>query len=211
MFAVFLAKQGLKHQSIKGYLSALRHLQIAEGLGDPFLPGAFPRLEYVLKGVKHTPSAQARPPRLPITPPILRRLWGLWSKQAHNPGIVMLWAACCLGFFGFMHSGEFTTASIHEFDPQAMLTPADVSVDSHQSPPNLVRPAEAEQDRPFQGRGKHLHGSYQPAIVSSSSRARLLSHSPANSRSTIHLQGWVIPLQGPPGNTSPPGPAGSEY
>ena len=149
MFAVFLAKQGLKYQSIKGYLSALRHLQIAEGLGDPFLPGAFPRLEYVLKGVKHTPSAQARPPRLPITPPILRRLWGLWSKQAHNPDIVMLWAACCLGFFGFMRSGEFTTASIHEFDPQAMLTPADVSVDSHQSPQILCVRLKQSKTDPF--------------------------------------------------------------
>ena len=58
IFTVFLARQGLKYQSVKGYLSALRHLQIAEGLGDPFLPGAFSRLEYILKGVKHTPSAQ---------------------------------------------------------------------------------------------------------------------------------------------------------
>lgn len=59
-FVVFLANQKLKHQMIKVYLSGLRHLQIAEGLGDLFRPGAFPCLEYVLKGTKQTPSAQSK-------------------------------------------------------------------------------------------------------------------------------------------------------
>ena len=46
---VYLAKQKLKHQTMKVYLSAL--CQIAQRQGDPFLPGPYPHFEYVLKGV----------------------------------------------------------------------------------------------------------------------------------------------------------------
>ena len=46
----------------------------------------------------------------------------------------MLWAACCLGFFGFLRAGEFTVDSIKRFDPSCHLTPADVSVDSREAP-----------------------------------------------------------------------------
>jgi len=93
MYVAYLANQGLKHQTLKCYLAALRHMQIEAGLGNPFIAGSFPRLEYVLKGIKHTPSAQARPPRLPITPPILRGLKSAWAAQAANPDYIMLWAA----------------------------------------------------------------------------------------------------------------------
>ena len=61
-FVVYLANQKLKHQMIRVYLSGLQHLQIIERLGDPFLPGAFSCLEHVLKGIKHTPSAQSKTP-----------------------------------------------------------------------------------------------------------------------------------------------------
>ncbi len=149
MYVAYLANQGLKHQSIKGYLSALRHLQIAELGSNPYAPGVFPRLEYVLKEIKHSPSAQSRSPRLPITPPILLALKQLWSTLAQDPDIVMLWAACCLGFFGFMRAGEFTTPSLSYFDPQAMLAPEDVSVDSHSSPSFICVHLKQSKTDPF--------------------------------------------------------------
>ena len=48
------------------------------------------------------------------------------SLDLSNPDNVMLWAACCLGFFGFLRAGEFATDS--SFDPSA-----DIQVDSSSS------------------------------------------------------------------------------
>ena len=49
----------------------------------------------------------------------------------------MLWAAFCLDFLGFMHSGEFTCPSLQAFTSD-MLSSQDVAVDSHTSPSHLV-------------------------------------------------------------------------
>jgi len=67
MFVTFLAKEGLQHQTIKCYLSAVRYFHIMAGYGDPFCPGAFPLLQYVLRGIKRSPR-QPIQQRLPITP-----------------------------------------------------------------------------------------------------------------------------------------------
>ena len=67
MFAAQLAKEGLTHQTIQSYLSAIRHFHIYSGQGDPFVAAPFPLLQYVLRGIKRSPSHAARQPRLPIT------------------------------------------------------------------------------------------------------------------------------------------------
>ena len=45
-YVAHLAQEGLKHTSIKTYLSAIRHAQILAGQGDPFQT-PFPLLEYM--------------------------------------------------------------------------------------------------------------------------------------------------------------------
>ena len=46
----------------------------------------------------------------------------------------MFRAACCLGFFAFLRSGEFTLPSGMSFDPQFHLLPDDLKVDSLDTP-----------------------------------------------------------------------------
>lgn len=46
----------------------------------------------------------------------------------------MLWAACCLGFFAFMRSGELTLPPGTAFDPSIHLSPSDIAVDDSLNP-----------------------------------------------------------------------------
>lgn len=130
LFASFLAHQGLKSQSISAYLSALRYLQVSNGLDAPCRAN-WPRLQYVLKGIARCQPTSSRQ-RLPITANIMSQILH-HSSTAFPEGIEarLLWAACCLGYFGFMRSGEFThtTGSL----PPAIQA-ADLAVDSHESP-----------------------------------------------------------------------------
>ena len=64
----------------------------------------------------------------------------------------MLWAALLLGFFGFMHSGEFTVPNNSAFDPQCHLTARDIAVDCHQNPTMIRVLLKQSKTDPF-----HLH------------------------------------------------------
>ena len=79
-----------------------------------------------------------RPPtqlRLPFTPHILRHIKSQWAPRAGDPDYVMLWAACCVGFFGFMRAGKFTSRT-GEQSPS--LTAQDMAVDNRANP-SMVR------------------------------------------------------------------------
>ena len=100
-FCAHLANQNLKYRTIKVYLSAVRHMQIAERGDDPFEGRHMARLNYVLRGIKKRQSTQSQGERerLPITPPLLRRIKVVWEEDKAQGDKPMLWAACCLCFF----------------------------------------------------------------------------------------------------------------
>jgi len=127
----FLKLEGLRHQTAKSYLSAVRHLQISYALGDPKM-NSMPRLELVIRGMKRLQAGLPSRPRLPITPDILRRIRTRWEGSQEWDHI-MLWAAMCLCFFGFLRSGE-AVAPDTEFDPSQHLSYNDVAVDNVQHP-----------------------------------------------------------------------------
>ena len=99
-YVACLANSNLKHQTIKCYLSGVRHLQIIGGFGDPF-EQSLPLLEYVLRGIKSDQAKRGTTvrTRLPITPSIMQRLRLVWERDPGNSDHIMLWAACCTCFF----------------------------------------------------------------------------------------------------------------
>ena len=138
-FTAYLAEEGLAPSTIKLYLSAVRHLQVSMGLPDPKM-GDMARLEQVVKGAKREYGKKnpGKKERLPITPDILLQMKEVWNSHPKAFDNIMLWAACCLCYFGFLRSGEITVPSENTYDKSVHLNMADVAVDSITSP-SLVR------------------------------------------------------------------------
>ena len=57
---------------------------------------------------------------------LLQIIQDSFDLQFHDH--VMLWLACCLGFFGFLRAGEFTTNS--SFDPSIHVAVSDIQADA---------------------------------------------------------------------------------
>ena len=125
-FSALLA-DSLTHSSIKVYLSAVRSLHIDNGLPDPLVNCL--QLQRLLRGVKRVQGPASRS-RLPITIDLLKVIQQ--SLDMRDSDHVMLWAACCLGFFGFLRAGEFTVNS--SFDPSVHLSIGDIQADSLVNP-----------------------------------------------------------------------------
>ena len=148
-YIAYLAMAGLAHSTIKCYLSAVRHLHIAEDAGDPGI-SRMPRLEQVLRGVKRTQarSKSKVKERLPITIEILDTLRKFWSdKGSAEAG--MLWATASLCFFGFFRSGELTVPTEAGYEAGAHLGVQDVRVDCLANPQILQVTLRASKTDPF--------------------------------------------------------------
>ncbi len=133
------------YSTVRAYMSAVRHLHLSKGYADPFL--AVPQLDLVFKGVKRLkPSGQDR--RLPITPIVLRDIWEVVQRTPTDYTNIMMWAACCLGYFAFLRCGEFTVND--PFDPGKHLEISDIAVDSYEIPTMIsvfLKQSKTDQDK----------------------------------------------------------------
>ena len=156
-FVSYVARQGLKHRTIKTYLSAIRFLHIRSGYRDPFL-SHMPRLGYTVKGIKRVEAEKGggQRTRLPMTPPLLRRLKNVWEKLSVSHDTRMLWAACCTAFFGFLRAGEMTVPDDGAYDSSVHLSFNDLAIDDSSAPSFVrVRIKQSKTD-PFR-RGVNLY------------------------------------------------------
>ena len=86
------------------------------------------------------------PPNYPID---LTQVKSTWDRKAADPDYVMLWAACCLCFYGFLRAGEMTVQSDSSFDPSVNLVMDDIAIDNPANP-TLVRVSiKASKTDPF--------------------------------------------------------------
>ena len=93
-------------------------------------------MEQVLKGAKreYTRRNPQKKVRLPLIPDILLKMRAVWSREAARFDNIMMWAACCLCYFGFLRSGEVTIPSEAAYDRGVHLNVNDVVVDDIANP-----------------------------------------------------------------------------
>ena len=103
---------GDSDSSIKCYLSAVRHLHIEAGIGDPGIASML-KLEQVLRGIKQSQVVKGRKAqkRKPMSMELLEVLRVSWSKTPGEQDAKMLWAVATLCFLGFLSSGKWTSPS----------------------------------------------------------------------------------------------------
>ena len=143
LFSTWLAKD-LKVASIKVYLSAVRALHIEQGYANPMSDCL--RLQRVLKGIKRCQGASPDT-RLPITPAILRSVFLHLDMTAYDD--VLFWAACCLAYFGFLRSSEFTVPNANAFSPYLHLSVNDITVDRRVDPSQIQVNIKVSKTDPF--------------------------------------------------------------
>ena len=77
-FVAHLSLSSLSYQTVRSYLSAVRHLQIVNNLPDPSL-ASFSRLNFALRGLCWEGPKEWRHTRLPITLDLLLRIYTRFS------------------------------------------------------------------------------------------------------------------------------------
>ena len=149
-FATHLATTNISHATIKVYLSAIRQLHVAQGSLQYFNQQLTPRLQQTLKGIQKTQTATNPPrPRLPITVDIMQDIKHLLLHKPQSYTITMIWAACCLAFFGFLRVSEFTIPAQDQYDQSCHLSFNDVSLDSRDNPQMLKVSIKQSKTDPF--------------------------------------------------------------
>ena len=143
------------HMARLNHTSPLYYGQIRRGLGNPAIH-TMPRAEYVLKGAKKATLVSTRR-RIHVTLPVLRVMKAEWQRNPAPRDEMMLWAATCLCFFGFLRSGEIVCPTEFSFDPQAQLAFSGVVVDDRAAPSALRIHIKESKTDPFrQGVSVHI-------------------------------------------------------
>jgi len=91
-YVAYLANNGLAYQTIKTYLTAIRHIQIAQGLPEPKQYASMPKLKVVEKGVRKIraldkPSSNNTCHSTPDPSIVVSKVKGFHSHNALGSGL----------------------------------------------------------------------------------------------------------------------------
>lgn len=150
LFITHLATEKISYKTIKVYLSAVRHLHVSAGMFSQFSQQLTPRLQLTLKGIQRSQAiCQSSQPRRPVTLQLLQNIHAHLSLQPHCYNNILIWAACCLAFFGFLRVSEFTVPSDNLYDKDCHLSIDDISIDSRDDPRLLKVTIKQSKTDPF--------------------------------------------------------------
>ena len=157
LFVTHLASQNLAYTTIKVYLATVQSAHVAAGKHKIFEEQLTPRLLQVMKGI-YKQTAISNPPRvrLMITTEILKKIGSVLSKASNNYFNKIMWAVCCMAFFGFLHSSKFTVPSQHCYDPNVYFSLSDITLDQRHSPTTVCIHIKQSKTDPFQ-QGAHIY------------------------------------------------------
>ena len=172
------------HSTIRSYISAVRHLHIINGHGDPLTAAL--KLDLTLKGIRRVRIHPSHT-RLPITPLILRSMQAVLTDQFDH---LVLWAASLLGFFGFLRSVEFTVPILDSFDPSSHLSCTDIATDSHLNPTTIRVYIKCSKTDQFH-KGFHIYISKADNdLCSVAAMVSYLAHRPFSPGPLFYPEGW---------------------
>ena len=150
MFIAHLAKEGIAYTTIKVYLAAIRYLHVSVRMHQTYNQQLSPYLELVMKGIKKE-QLHGKPQHqsLPITSRIMASIYTVLAHTPNDYHSIMMWAACCTAFFGFLWCSEFTVLSLQEFDPEVHLTIRDIVIDKKVEPSVMQITIKQSKTDPF--------------------------------------------------------------
>ena len=125
-YVVSLANR-LACKTIKVYLSGIQFFGLL--IGSDVRIASFPRLYYVLRGIRRLQGDRfRRPRRLPITYQHMLIMSSRIRLQMYtNFESLMLRSACALAFFGLLRCSEYTSPRRSSFDSDSTLLVQDIS------------------------------------------------------------------------------------
>ena len=150
LFVSYFASLNLFHSTIKVYLSGVRSIHVTHGYHSFFNCQLTLRLQQVIKGIRKQQAIE-KPPRIccPITIQIMAGIKSILLRNPHNYHNIMMWAACCIAFFGFLHSSEFTVPFQEAYDEEIHFSPKDIAIDNKVNPQLLRVTIKQSKTDPF--------------------------------------------------------------
>ena len=151
LFIAYTGTQGLAASTIEVYLAGLRLFPLLADLTCSAPTFHTPYTNVIIRGIRRVNAARSPSEiLLPITTGMMLKIKASPAQEPHSFENRLVWAAACMGFFGFLRCSEFLTPDNAPFDPQVHLCMADlhyINSGSHHHIEVLIKTSKTDQLR----------------------------------------------------------------